>query len=226
MFSAKLEAPTYQPNNNNTDTGSPLPAHRLQSMIPDLDNVVYFRAPTLPHLLALLMHPPKNFPPEDTSLLIIDSVSSLFPSYFPNAAELKDRLTQRKITDKSQLQWLLNRKWNVASELATHLVRLAARNIAILAVNQTHTKIKGQPRATLHPIVAGGVWETNVHTRIVLYRDLPDARFAEVTKRAGRTLPLRMPELIVSFRIERVCSFLEEAGAFLTCPDWSMSSGR
>lgn len=215
MFSATLDDPTYQPNNNNnTDTGSPLPVHRLQSMIPDPDDMVYFRAPTLPHLLALLMRPPKSFPPEDTSLLIIDSVSSLFPSYFPNAAELKDRLTRGKITDKSQLQWLLNRKWNVASELATHLARLAARNIAILAINQTHTKIKGQLRATLHPIIAGGAWESNVQTRIVLYRDLPDARFAEVTKRAGRALPVRMPGWIVSFRIERVCLFSKKLVLF------------
>ncbi|KAJ5137105.1 hypothetical protein N7448_005659 [Penicillium atrosanguineum] len=184
------------------DTGSPLPAHRLQAMTSNLDGVIHFRAHTLPHLLALLMRPPKGFPPEETSLIVIDSVSCLFPSYFPNAVELKERLTQGKITDKAQLQWLLNRKWNVASELATHLARLAARNIAVLAVNQTHTKIKGQPRATLHPVIAGGAWETNMQTRIVLYRDLPDARFAEVTKRGGKTIPIRTPELIVQFRIE------------------------
>lgn len=151
------------------------------------------------------MRPPRAFPPEETSLLIIDSVSSLFPSYFPNATELKSRLAQGKLTDKAQFQWLLNRKWNVASELATHLARLAARNIAVLAINQTHTKIKGQPRATLHPILAGGAWESTVQTRIVLYRDLPDARFAEVTKRAGRTVTVRVPELIVSFCIGAVC---------------------
>lgn len=151
------------------------------------------------------MRPPRTFPPEETSLLIIDSASSLFPSYFPNATELKARLAQGKLTDKAQLQWLLNRKWNVASELATHLARLAARNIAVLAINQTHTKIKGQPRATLHPILAGGAWESTVQTRIVLYRDLPDARFAEVTKRAGRTVTVRVPELIVSFCIGAVC---------------------
>ncbi|KAJ5364832.1 uncharacterized protein N7496_010545 [Penicillium cataractarum] len=183
------------------DTGSPIPTSRLKSMTPDLDNLTYFRAPTLPHLLALLTRPPKGFPPEETSLLVIDSISSLFPGYFLSAAELKDRLAQGKITDKAQLQWLLNRKWNVISDVATHLSRLAARNIAILALNQTHTKIKGQPRATLHPVVAGGTWETNVQTRIVLYRDLPDMRFAEITKRAGRTLPVRLNELIVPFCI-------------------------
>ncbi|KAJ5910903.1 uncharacterized protein N7473_000206 [Penicillium subrubescens] len=183
------------------DTGSPIPTTRLKSTTPELTNLTYFRAPTLPHLLALLLRPPKDFPPEETSLIIIDSISSLFPSYFLSAAELKDRLSQGKITDKPQLQWLLNRKWNVISDIATHLTRLAARNIAVLALNQTHTKIKGQPRATLHPLVAGGAWETNVQTRIVLYRDLPDMRFAEITKRAGRTMVVRLAELIVPFRI-------------------------
>lgn len=175
-------------------------------MTPSLNDVIYFRTPTLPHLLALLMHPPKPFPPENTSLLILDSVSSLFPAYFPNAAELKSRLDQGKITDKQQLQWLLNRKWNVTSDLATHLARLAARGIAVLVINQTHTKIKGQPRATLHPSVAGQTWESSVSSRLVMYRDLPDARFVEVVKRNGRTLAQRMPELIVSFGIEKVCS--------------------
>lgn len=170
-------------------------------MTPSLDNIIYFRTPTLPHLLALLLRPPKNFPPPETTLLVIDSISSLFPAYFLSAAELKDRLTQGKIPDKPTLQWLLNRKWNVISDIATHLTRLAARNIAILALNQTHTKIKGQLRATLHPVVAGGAWESNVQTRIVLYRDLPDLRFAEITKKGGRTCPVRLGELIVPFRI-------------------------
>lgn len=170
-------------------------------MTQSLDNIIYFRTPTLPHLVALLLRPPKNFPPPETTLLVIDSISSLFPAYFLSAAELKDRLTQGKIPDKPTLQWLLNRKWNVISDIATHLTRLAARNIAVLALNQTHTKIKGQPRATLHPVVAGGAWESNVQTRIVLYRDLPDLRFAEVTKRGGRACPVRLGELIVPFRI-------------------------
>lgn len=170
----------------------------------NLDNLIYFRTPTLPHLLALLCNPPKDFPPPETSLLIIDSVSSLFPSYFVNAVELKDREAQGKITDKAQLQWLLNRKWNVISELATHLARIASRGIAVLAINQTHTKIKGQPRATLQPLLTGGGWDSNVQTRIAMYRDLPDKRFMEITKKSGRMLPIRSAENIISFWIEKV----------------------
>ena len=191
------------------DTGPPLPTPRLKRISTELDNLVYFRASTLPHLLALLAHPPAGFPPSETYLLVVDSVSSLFPSYFSNPAELKERLTQGKIADKAQLQWLLNRKWNVSSELGNHLARLAARNIAVLAINQTHTKIKGLPRATLHPYLAGGGWESNVQTRMVMYRDLPNARFVEVTKRGGRLLPARTIDLIVPFGIELVWALLE-----------------
>ncbi|KAJ6096898.1 hypothetical protein N7486_007644 [Penicillium sp. IBT 16267x] len=185
------------------DTSSPMPLPRLKTLTQSpLTNLIYIRTPTLPHLLSLLTHPPKDFPPSETSLLIVDSVSSLFPSYFPNAAELKERQSQGKITDKAQLQWLLNRKWNVSSDLAVHLARLASRGIAVLAINQAHTKIKGQLRATLQPILAGGGWEQNVMTRIAMYRDLPDKRFMEVTKRGGKIFPVRIGELIIPFRIE------------------------
>ncbi|KAJ5722802.1 hypothetical protein N7488_000837 [Penicillium malachiteum] len=192
------------PGVGKTALASPIPTPRLQALrsTPSLDNLIYFRTTTLPHLLALLCSPPKDFPPPETSLLIIDSVSSLFPSYFPNPAELKDRQLKGKITDKAQLQWLLNRKWNISTELATHLSRLASRGIAVLAINQAHTKIKGQPRATLQPLLAGGGWESNIQTRIAMYRDLPDKRFMEITKRNGRVFPVRMGEMIIPFRIE------------------------
>jgi hypothetical protein len=187
-------------------------------------NLIYFRAKSLPHLLALLFRPPKCFPPEDAKLLIIDSVSAPFPSYFPNPSELKSRLSQSGVTDKAQTQWLMNRKWNVTSDLGNQLVKLAATHrLAVLLVNQTHTRIKGLPRATLCPFLGGGTWENSIYTRIVIFRDflLQDEenskglRFAEVMKRAGRTLSLRLDENIVPFTIETV-----GAGLFLTSYSW------
>lgn len=91
------------------------------------------------------------------------------------------------------------------------------RRLAVLAINQTHTKIKGQPRATLCPVLAGGAWENCIATRVVLYRDfctvveedlpiLVNARFAEVMKRSGRILALRLEENIVPFATESVSS--------------------
>ncbi|KAJ5403107.1 uncharacterized protein N7487_009003 [Penicillium crustosum] len=184
------------------DTGCPLPSPRLEEMSVNLDDFIYFRAHTLPHLIALLARPPKGFPPSETNLIVVDSVSNLFPAYFPSAQELKDQLAEGKITDKAHLQWLLNRKWNIASELATHLARLAARNIAVLTINQSHTKIKPQSHAVLQPLLSGSAWEASVQTRIAVYRDLPDERFAEVEKRAGKSLPEQAEELLVAFRIE------------------------
>jgi hypothetical protein len=171
----------------------------------NLDDFIYFRAHTLAHLIALLARPPKGFPPSETKLIVVDSVSNLFSAYFPSAQELKDQLAEGKITDKAHLQWLINRRWNIASELGTHLARLAARNIAVVAINQSHTKVKGQPHAVLQPLLSGGAWETSVQTRIAVYRDLPDERLAEVEKRAGKLLPEQAGELHVAFRIEPVC---------------------
>ncbi|KAB8234122.1 uncharacterized protein BDW43DRAFT_63193 [Aspergillus alliaceus] len=206
------------------DTGSPLPKVRLASMLKQsldatssdtpedpIKNLIYFHAKSLPHLLALLVRPPNGFPPRDAKLLVIDSISALFPSYFPNPSEFKSRLPQSGVTDKTQIQWLMNRKWNVTSDLGNQLVKLAAiHSLAVLLVNQTHTRIKGQPRATLCPVLAGGTWENSVYTRIVIFRDfLPEddgdskgVRFAEVMKRAGKALTLRLDENIVPFKIE------------------------
>lgn len=188
------------------------------STIPDnpTKDLVYFRAQSLPHLLALLMRPPKAFPPEGTGLLVIDSISGPFPSYFLNPTELKSRLGEAGLTDKQKVQWLMYRKWNVTSDLGHQLVKLAsAHQIAVLLVNQTHTKIKGQPRPTLYPSLSGGSWESSIHTRIVLYRDFPrermdesaagKTRFAEVLKRSGKPLILRLDANVIPFVIESVC---------------------
>lgn len=215
---------------NKPDTGPPIPKRRLRrllekplesdenppSTIPDnpAKDLVYFRAQSLPHLLALLMRPPKGFPPEETSLLVVDSISGPFPSYFPTPTELKSHLSQAGVTDKPQVQWLMHRKWNVASDLGNQLMKLASTHrMAVLLVNQTHTKVKGYPRATLCPSLSGMSWENSVYTRIVLYRDFPEeetdgsdgkVRFAQVLKRSGKPLMLRLDENVIPFVIESV----------------------
>ncbi|KAL4876655.1 P-loop containing nucleoside triphosphate hydrolase protein [Aspergillus karnatakaensis] len=208
------------------DTGPPLPRIRLREILeksrrdsestetPEelAKNLVYIRAHSLPHLLALLLHTPANFPPDDCDLLVIDSASGPFPSYFPNPTELKARLSQSKTIDKTQVQWLMNRNSNVTSDLANQLTKLATtRQMAVLAINQTRTRIRGQLRATLCPVLSGGPWESTINTRIVLYRetttteegDLRNHRYAEVMKRTGKLLPLRLEDYIISFSIEK-----------------------
>ncbi|KAL4818433.1 P-loop containing nucleoside triphosphate hydrolase protein [Aspergillus spinulosporus] len=207
------------------DTGSPLPRLRLRDVLQKsieaskssqtveelVQNLTHIRAQSLPHILALLLHPPSAFPPQDCRLLVVDSASGPFASYFPNPTELKTRLAQSKNTDKVQVQWLMNRSSNVTSDLANQLMKLAtAHRMAVLAINQTRTRIKGQPRATLCPVLAGGAWESSISTRLVLYRDLlttentiEGIRFAEVMKRSGKMLAVRLGVNIVQFVIER-----------------------
>lgn len=192
----------------------------------------YLRASSLPHLLSLFSQPPSGFPAEGTALLIVDSISAPFQPYFPNATELRSRLGhgpgqagQSRSPEHQQTQWLLNRKWNVTSDMANRMMKLAtSRQISIVLLNQTHTKIKGQPRPTLYPALAGGSWENCIHTRIVLYRDwapspstsiaedqkenrklMSKVRYAEIMKKAGKVISVRTDVNIFPFLIEDVC---------------------
>lgn len=195
------------------DTGFPLPSPRREEMSLNVKDFVHFQAQTLPHLIALLMRPPMGFPPPGTNLIVIDSVSSFFTSYFPTAAELKEELAEGKLVDKAHLQWLLGRKPNIANDLGTHLARLAAKNIAVLAINQSQTKIKEEREATLLPVLAGGAWEKTVQTRLAVYRALPDDRFVEIEKLSGKPLP-EPDELAFAFHIDSVCVLKSAAGVF------------
>jgi Rad51 len=220
------------------DTGSPIPAPRLREMlrgsIKSADDApaslneaearmnnymrkfIHIRAYSLPHLLAVLLHAPNGFPPEETNLLVIDSVSAPFNAYFPNTTELNSRLSPGGITDDQQHQWLRHRKLNIATDMATQLMKLAAaRNLAVLLINQANTKARGLPHPILYPALGGWPWEKAIHSRVVLYRDwLPvevqvsidgcpvrRMRFAEVTKKAGKALSRRRDENFTPFVI-------------------------
>lgn len=201
-----------------------------------MQNLTHIRAQSLPHILALLLHPPSTFPPQDCRLLVVDSASGPFASYFPNPTELKARLAQSKNIDKAQVQWLMNRSSNVTSDLANQLMKLATTHrMAVLAINQTRTRIKGQPRATLCPVLTGGAWESSISTRLVLYRDIlttentvEGIRCAEVMKRSGKILAVRLGANIVQFVIEKVWSNILTISNWLTrdrmgCVLWTIS---
>lgn len=214
-------------SNNNSSSSSSLSKEEMTK------NLTHIRTPSLPHLVALLAHPPPNFPPPGTSLLVVDSVSAPFPSYFPNATEIRSRLAPASSSSSSssaggggkeqqqQTQWLLNRRRNVASDLASHAAKLAStRGLAVVLLNQTHTKIRGLPRPTLYPALAtGGAWESCIATRIVVYREFFDSgvsgkrkekekvRFAEMMKKGGKVLAARTEEDIIRFIIDDVSFF-------------------
>ncbi|BCR94909.1 uncharacterized protein AKAW2_11955A [Aspergillus luchuensis] len=210
------------------DTASPLPRPRLRKLLElqspassssprslTTENLTYIRAPTLPHLLSLFHHPPVSFPPPNTTLLVIDSVSAPFTPYFPNPSDIN----QPQQAQRDVQKWLTTRKWNVISDLAAQLVKFASRaNLAILVINQTHTRIRGQVRATLSPILSGRGWESCVRARIGVYGDFGYGgdggwvRVAEVMKRDGRLVTVRDKTTVVPFRVANDGLYAVEMG--------------
>ena len=164
-----------------------------------LEGFHHFNVPTLPHLLALLLHPSPSFPPSKTGLIVVDCISSLFTLAFPRST---DRKILRDDASKKNdaTHWAANRRWAVMSDFISKIVRLAATgNIAVLLISQTTTRIRTESDTILHPAISGTAWDTGVHTRLVLFRDwllernsrssqgqyIPKARFAGVIKVAG-----------------------------------------
>ncbi|OJJ72324.1 hypothetical protein ASPBRDRAFT_29309 [Aspergillus brasiliensis CBS 101740] len=209
------------------DTAAPLPRPRLRKLLelqspaspssPEslVDNLTYIRAPTLPHLLSLFHHPPASFPPSNTTLLVIDSVSAPFTPYFPNPSDTN----QPQQAQRDVQKWLTTRKWNVISDLAAQLMKFASRaNLAVLVINQTHTRIRGQVRATLSPILSGRGWESCVRARIGVYGDFGyggdggRVRVAEVMKRDGRLVTVRDKTTVVPFRVANDGLYAVEMG--------------
>lgn len=152
--------------------------------------------PTLPHLLALLLHSPPSFPPKDTSLLVIDSISAIFNHAFAQSNGYDGRTAVKK---NDVAQWAAGRRWAVMSDVISALGKLATtKNIAVLATNQTTTKVMLESAASLQPAMSGTAWDAGINYRLLLFRDWQielgeessnsDLRFAAVTKVASNTL--------------------------------------
>ncbi|KAI4181727.1 MAG: hypothetical protein LQ346_006712 [Caloplaca aetnensis] len=167
-----------------------------------LGNFHHFIAPTLPHLLALLVHSTSSFPPRGTSLLVIDSISTPFNHAFAQTKGHDARVSGKK-TDLAQ--WAAGRRWAVMGDLISAISKLAAtRNMAVIITSQTTTKLKLETAAALQPAMVGTAWDNGINCRILLFRDwqaitdaepgqangkiTSDLRFAAITKVEGGTV--------------------------------------
>ena len=95
---------------------------------------------------------------------------------FPKVIDAYDlRQTQGKKSET--IQWAVSRRWSVYGDLISRLGKLAAvRNLAIVLISQTTTKIRPATGAVLYPFTSIKTWDGGVHNRIVLFRDwLPKA---------------------------------------------------
>lgn len=144
--------------------------HDLASSSDSMQNLYarfkHYTIPTLPHLLALFLHPVPHFPPAGTSLVVIESISSLFDNAYQRTN------FNRSKTQTDAQKWAAGRKFAVMGELMTKLARLATiNNIAILLTSQTITRVRSGQGALLLPAISGSEWDNGVSTQLVLFRD-------------------------------------------------------
>lgn len=177
----------------------------------------HYVVPTLSHLLAMFAHPPRSFPPQRTSLIVIDSLSTLFDNAYPR--KIDDRGSAAKIDDS---RWAAGRRFAVMNDLISKLGKMAAlHNLAILITSQTVTRMRSGGGAILLPAMVGVDWESGLSTILVLFRDwlsaeqkvneedrdkLKRVRFAGIVKSGGVTAADegRFGLVVVPFTIEPV----------------------
>ncbi|KAJ8061886.1 hypothetical protein OCU04_009676 [Sclerotinia nivalis] len=154
----------------------------------------HFSTPTLSHLLALLTHTTSNFPPQNTSLIVVDSFSTLIDSAFPrNVGSTSTPKKPGALNPTSRKFPLLQYLINALQKLAT------TRNIAIIVLNQCVTKMRSGLGAALIPAIPATAWEQGLGCRVALFRDwgwddddegnkVNGVRLAQVIKAEGVTL--------------------------------------
>lgn len=174
-----------------------------------LDALTHYTCPSLPHLIALLCRPTPSCIPQNTSLIVVDSLSALINHAFPRTPE------QKKMVDSkgNRVPSLSARRLQVLQYIIGALQKLAAtRDIAIVVLTQCATKmLQAERGATLVPAINASVWEQGISTRLVLYRNLAfsDAkvqglRLVGVQKLNGK--PSEAP-------VDTICAFdIEESG--------------
>ncbi|EEH47131.1 uncharacterized protein PADG_03229 [Paracoccidioides brasiliensis Pb18] len=195
------------PHNPSTAPSSSLREKKMDEV---LNQLLYFHPPTLAHLLALISHPPKGFPPQDTGLIVIDSISSLFTSEYCTKLPRERKLNTTKTTRVTAETKEERTRWKIIGNLAMNLKKLAARlNCAVITINEMASRFREKKPAILHEALSGVTWDSGVATCIVLcWQWLPPSfrlrvpmkrvRFAEVVKiekvglvhdRAQRVIP-------------------------------------
>lgn len=184
------------------DTSHPFPASRLVSMIsahaqPEEDPLSYLshlqilHAPSLAHLLALVIHPVSSFPPERTALVVIDNIATPFTAaYLPGHEDFN-----RKNTDRPQnpsgggtasprskgspshkaappRDTASTRKFAIMADFMKSLGALATkRGLAVLVLNQMTTKVIPGSGAVLQPAVASPLWVLGLTSRLLVHRN-------------------------------------------------------
>ncbi|KAG0649187.1 rad55 [Hyphodiscus hymeniophilus] len=205
-FSQILTSFTPTTPQSKDPASSPPISHTLSDL---MENLTHFSTPTLAHLIALLTHPTLVFPPPRTSLIIIDSFSTLISNAYPRSVDSTTTPKKPGAVNPS------SRKFPMLQYLINSFQKLAAtRNIAIVILSQCVTKMRPGAGAVLVPAINTTAWEQGLGFRISIFRDwgwrdedgseVHDVRLAEVMKAEGISLAGGRRRL-VGFTIGEVC---------------------
>lgn len=174
--------------------------------------------PSLAHLLALFVLPPASFPSQNTSIIVVDSLSTLFDNTYPR------KVYSRGPSSKSEAtKWASGRRFAVMAELLSKLRKMAAVNdISILLTSQTITRVRPGAGAVLLPALTGTEWDAGISTRLVLFRDWPPTqiqgqaadqekvqqiRYVGIEKVEGLVRAEDVIGAVIPFTIEKVGAF-------------------
>lgn len=195
-----------------------------------LTRILHFHARSLAHLMALISSPPPGFPPQNTGLLVIDNISTLFNSEFkselPSSTRQQHAPPPPPNSTRHQYHSLAERecqdklRWKLVASLLSSLRKLALRlDSGVLAINEMGSRFRPGQRPMLHQALSGVTWERGVAARIVLYfasvparlrerlRGMSRVRIAEVLKVAGRSYGVRAGERVVPYLLLEVGFF-------------------
>ncbi|GAB1316643.1 DNA repair protein RAD51 homolog 3 [Madurella fahalii] len=191
-----------------------MPIERLHSVagtgkdagLDQLDAFTHYTCPSLPHLIALLCRPTAACIPQETSLVVVDTLSALVNHAFPKLPETRAAADAKGLRGPSSTA----RRHQVLQYIASSLQKLAAtRDVAVVVLTQCATKMQAERGATLIPAINANVWEQGVSTRLVLFRDwlqegvrARGLHFAGIQKLNGKGM---------SAAVDRICAFTVEA---------------
>ncbi|KAI1503087.1 P-loop containing nucleoside triphosphate hydrolase protein [Biscogniauxia marginata] len=155
-----------------------------------IHNLVHYSTPTLAHLIGLLCKPTASSIPSDTSLVIIDSLSSLVNHAFPKNIEPRQK-------SKGLGPGPSVRRFQVLQFVISALQKLSAtRDLVVVVLSQCATRMQVERGATLIPAINAGTWEQGIATRLVLFKDwmmkgdvVRDTHFVGIQKSNGKANP-------------------------------------
>lgn len=169
----------------------------------------HLSAPTLSHLLALVLHPPANIFMENTALLVLDNLNILVDLDYPRAQAIGSSRTEAQ-------KWQAGRRYAILGSLVTALNKLAAlNNLAVIVTTGCAMRSRSDSGlgGALAPGIGGAEWDAGVWNRLAVFRDFA-GRFVGMQKCGGKSLISREevgePGRIIGFDVSLDNGALQE----------------